>query len=140
MNNYGRFEGKYPAIVKSYDKLTRTCLVEIPGITDGGDTLPDAEILYPVGDESGQAKANPTEIKIPVGALVWVEFIGGDQRRPLIVGFRNPRANNSVDWRRFQHKNIELKADTSIRLVVGSSVIEITVGGITINGTRIDLN
>jgi hypothetical protein len=109
--------GKYPAIVKSYDKVTRTCRVEVPGITDGGDVLPLAEILYPVGDKWRTATGiHPTEIEMLAGDTVWVEFIGGDSRFPLIVGSRNPQINNSIDWRRWHHANIEITADGVMKL------------------------
>ena len=64
---YGLMQGRYPAIVRSYDQARRTCRVEIPGLTDGADTLPEAEIEYPVGD------------------TVWIAFIGGDPRYPSRV-------------------------------------------------------
>ena len=41
---YGLMPGRYPAIVKTYSQARRTCRVEIPGLTDGGDVLPEAEI------------------------------------------------------------------------------------------------
>ena len=57
---YGLMPGRYPAIVKTYSQARRTCRVEIPGLTDGGDVLPEAEIEYPIGDKS-RAGANTTE-------------------------------------------------------------------------------
>lgn len=116
------FPGKYPAIVKQYLADKRTCRVEIPGITDGAEVLPMAEIEYPIGDKSkGQ---HPTEIEILPGDTVWIEFIGGDPRYPLITGWRNPGVGNSTDWRRFHHANIELTADGVMKL----------------NATRIEMN
>lgn len=146
---YGGMFGKYPAVVKAYDQITRQCRVEIPGITDGGDVLPVAEILYPVGDRSKiEVGKVSTEIEILVGDLVWVEFIGGDPRYPLIVGYRNPNQNNSVNWRRHHHANIEVLSDhimlhtaaDKILLTVGGSSIEITPSGIKLTASRIDLN
>lgn len=130
--DYGLMPGRYPAIVKSYDKIKRTCRIEIPGVTDGGDVLPEAEIEYPIGDKS-RAGVNPTEIEITPGDTVWISFIGGDPRYPLITGYRNPQAGNSVDWRRWHHKNIELIADSEMRLVVGSTSIVMTPDNITIS-------
>ena len=147
--------GKYPAIVKSYDQVTRLCRVEIPGVTDGGDVLPLAEIEYSIGDKS-KTGSYATEIEILAGDTVWVEFIAGDVRYPIITGYRNPQINNSTDWRRWHHANIQQIANselkltvggaeikmipTEIRLTIGGSTIIMTSAGVDINGTRIDLN
>lgn len=136
---YGLMPGRYPAIVKTYSQARRTCRVEIPGLTDGGDVLPEAEIEYPIGDKS-RAGANTTEIEITPGDTVWVAFIGGDPRYPIITGYRNPQAGNSADWRRWHHANMELLADGTMRLAVGPSEIILTPDGIVMNAPRIDLN
>lgn len=165
MDSYGRLFGKYPAVIKAYDQLARQCRIEIPGITDGGDVLPIAEIMYPVGDKSKvEVGKVSTEIEILAGDLVWVEFIGGDPRYPLIVGYRNPNQNNSINWRRHHHANIEMLSDhilqqaagdkmlltvgavsvemlpSKMTLTVGGSSIEITPSGIKLAASRIDLN
>ena len=119
---YGLMPGRYPAIVKTYSQARRTCRVEIPGLTDGGDVLPEAEIEYPIGDKS-RAGANTTEIEITPGDTVWVAFIGGDPRYPIITGYRNPQAGNSADWRRWHHANMELLADTLMKLIAGGDVL-----------------
>ena len=139
MSNIESMKGWYPGVVKSYDQATRLCRVEIPGITDGGDVYPLAEILYPIGDKS-RAGANSTEIEILPGDTVWIEFIGGDSRYPIITGYRNPQAGNSADWRRFHHANVELIADNEFRITVGASSIVVTPTGVTITADRIDLN
>ena len=135
---YGLMPGRYPAIVKTYNQARRTCRVEIPGLTDGGDVLPEAEIEYPIGDKS-RAGTNTTEIEITPGDTVWVAFIGGDPRYPIITGYRNPQAGNSADWRRWHHANIELIADAEMRLVVGGTSIVITPSGITITTPSLDI-
>jgi hypothetical protein len=135
---YGLMPGRYPAIVKTYSQARRTCRVEIPGLTDGGDVLPEAEIEYPIGDKS-RAGANTTEIEITPGDTVWVAFIGGDPRYPIITGYRNPQAGNSADWRRWHHANIELIADAEMRLVVGGTSVVITPAGITITTPSLDI-
>ncbi|MBH2020063.1 MAG: hypothetical protein I8H91_11075 [Burkholderiales bacterium] len=48
MSEYGAMPGRYPAIVKTYNAARRTCRVEIPGLTEGGDVLPEAELEYPL--------------------------------------------------------------------------------------------
>ena len=135
---YGLMPGRYPAIVKTYNQARRTCRVEIPGLTDGGDVLPEAEIEYPIGDKS-RAGTNTTEIEITPGDTVWVAFIGGDPRYPIITGYRNPQAGNSADWRRWHHANIELIADAEMRLVVGGTSVVITPSGITITTPSLDI-
>jgi len=135
---YGLMPGRYPAIVKTYNQARRTCRVEIPGLTDGGDVLPEAEIEYSIGDKS-RAGANETEIEITPGDTVWVAFIGGDPRYPIITGYRNPQSGNSSDWRRWHHANIELIADAEMRLVVGGTSVVITPAGITITTPSLDI-
>lgn len=119
---YGLMPGRYPAVVKTYSQARRTCRVEIPGLTDGGDVLPEAEIEYPIGDKS-RAGTNTTEIEITPGDTVWVAFVGGDPRYPIITGYRNPQAGNSADWRRWHHANMELLADTLMKLIAGGDVL-----------------
>lgn len=119
--SYGTMPGRYPAIVKSYDQARRTCRVEIPGITDGGDVLPEAEIEYPVGDKSRAGKYE-TELEILPGDTVWIAFIGGDPRYPIITGYRNPQAGNSADWRRYHHKNYELLTDIMMHFESGETI------------------
>lgn len=128
----GQLLGPHPAVVASYDKNTRTCRVQIPGVTDGGRSLPEAEIMYPLGDKPkpvGDASKNggkATEIEILNGDAVWVEFIRGDPRYPLITGHRCANVGNTFDTRRINHKKIELAAEVNLRLVVGGgdTVIE----------------
>ena len=143
----GNLVGRYPAIVKSYDPVKRTCRVDIPGITSGGDVYTEAEIEYAIGDKSRTGKWE-TEIEILPEDMVWVDFIGGDPRYPVITGWRNPRAGNSVGWRRFHHANINLEAEKEIiieahekiTIKVGGSTITITEGGIVLESPKIDLN
>lgn len=130
-NNYGQMPGRYPAIVKSYDQDRRTCRIEIPGITDGSDVFPEAEIEYPIGDKA-RFGANATEIEILSGDTVWIAFIGGDSRYPIITGYRNPQSENSTDWRRFHHANIEITADGMMKL--NAETVEINATNVIVNG------
>lgn len=117
-NDYGTMPGRYPAIVRTYDQKRRTCRIEIPGLTDGGELLPEAEIEYPIGDKS-RAGQYETELEILPGDTVWISFIGGDPRYPIITGYRNPQAGNSADWRRYHHKNAEVLTDTMMHFDSG---------------------
>ena len=99
--------GRWPAIVQEIDRGRREVRVEIPGVTDGAEELPIAEIEYPIGD-----KSEHTEIRFVVGDRVWVDFINGDPRWPIITGFRTKHTGNEVGWRRWHHDNIESEADT----------------------------
>ncbi|MGL5598998.1 MAG: hypothetical protein ACRDDA_13020 [Aeromonas sp.] len=137
MSASGLLHGKWPAIVDSYDAASRTCEVSIPGQTDGQGKLV-AEIEYPIGDKS--RNTTQTEIEVLPGDLVWIEFIQGDPRYPLITGWRNPTQGNSAGCRRWHHKNIELLADGTINIEAGSG-ITLKVGGstITLTGSEISL-
>jgi len=150
----GLLYGKWPAVVTAYDQDSRTCEIEIPGQTDGSQLRMIAEIEYPIGDKSRHATM--TEIEILPGDLVWIEFIQGDPRYPLITGWRNPTQGNSKDWRRWHHKNMELLIDNemrtisqgtiyeqaaeSITLKVGGSTLVITGSDITLKAGTINLN
>lgn len=108
----GLLAGKWPAVIESYDPGSRTCRVSIPGVTEGADEHLVAEIQYPIGDKSRHHIM--TEIEIFAGDLVWIEFIQGDPRYPLITGWRNPLVGNDKDFRRWHQKNIELIAEKLI--------------------------
>lgn len=136
----------WPGEVASYDGETRTCKVRIPGITDSSTDLPEAVIMPPIGDRAVGDYA--TEQRILPGDLVWLMFEGGDPRFPIIMGARTPRTGNQVDWRRWRHANIEMKADDemvlkalTLHIQVGtlkiSGLVEVLGGGITHNGKNV---
>lgn len=125
----GKLAGKYPAIVKSYNAQKRTCMVEIPSVTDNSEAQLEAEIEYSLGDKS--ANGTLTEIEILAGDKVWCEFIQGDPRNPIITGYRNPRVGNSVGTRRWHHANIELLSD-GVVLIKAAQKITLQVGGSTL--------
>ena len=110
--------GLHPAVVESYSKSSRTCRISIPVVMDGGSVFAEAEIQYPIGDKSWSDKPNngefSTEIEIHAGDKVWVQFIGGDFRYPVITGYRCTNVGNSEDWRRWHHKKIEVIGDEHI--------------------------
>lgn len=101
-----RLSNYTPGFVESYDPATRLCRVRIPGVTDGAEVLPQAMLCYPIGD-----KSEHTEIRILPGDRVWLDFVNGDARFPIITGFRPKETDNALDWRRWHHANIELQAD-----------------------------
>lgn len=115
-----------PGIVRSYDPQARTCRVEIPGMTDGAEQLPEAEINQAPGD-----KSEHTEIRIIPGDRVWLAFINGDPRFPVIMGFRAKQTGNEVGTRRWHHENIETDADATQKHTAGES-FTIQVGDTTI--------
>lgn len=108
--------GKWPGVIRSYDRPRREVRVEIPGITDGAEEWPVAQIEYPIGD-----KSKHTEIRILEGDLVWLEFECGDPRYPIITGWRNPNVENVVMYRRWHHENIESDADQTQKHTSGTS-------------------
>jgi hypothetical protein len=125
--------GKKPGFIKSYDPDTRMCTVAIPGITDGASEFPEAEIEYPIGDKSASNASTPTEIEILAGDAVWLEFENGDERFPIITGYRNPRSGNSSTWRRYHHENFEILTDALLYLTPGTDLT--IVAGQNVNVT-----
>lgn len=96
----------YPAVIREYDAPRRKVRIEMVGMTDGDTLLPEADLMYALGD-----KSTHTEIEILAGDTVWVDFLADDPRYPIIMGYRNPETGNSVEWRKWHHANIELSAD-----------------------------
>lgn len=127
--------GLWPGVVSSYSPITRTCRVEISGITDGSDVRPEAVFNNPLGDN-----AETTEIRILPGDPVWLMFEGGDPRFPIIMGFRTPRTGNSMGWRRWQHSNIQLTADNQFLITVGATNITVTDGLVKVTGADWDIS
>ena len=137
--DYGFMPGRYPAIVKSYSQSRRTCRVEIPGLTDGGDVLPEAELEYSIGCKSRNGDF-ATEYEILPGDTVWVAFIGGDSRYPIVTGYRNPQSGNSVDWRRFHHRNMELLADRLMNFIAGGDLLVKSGTHVTVQAPHVTID
>lgn len=114
---------KHPGFIRKVDRVRREVRVEIPPFTDGASELPIAEIEYPIGDDSKN-----TEIRLVEGRGVWIEFIAGDPRRPLITGYRNPNTGNVVGMRRWNHDNFEINANEVFTINAGAK-IALIVGG-----------
>lgn len=114
---------KHPGIIREVHRNRREVRVEIPPFTDGASEWPVAEIEYPLGDDSRN-----TEIRLVIGREIWVEFLAGDVRRPIITGFRNPNVGNEVGTRRWNHDNFEINADQVFTVNAGAK-IALIVGG-----------
>lgn len=120
--NLPHFNG-LPGFVVSYDAPTRHCRVRVPGVTDGAETFPEAMLCNPIGD-----KSEHTDIRILAGDRVWVAFVNGDARYPVIVGFRPKETDAAIDVRRLHHKAIELIADTNMLLEATATQVTIKAG------------
>lgn len=118
----------YPAVIKSYDAPRRKVRIEMTGMTDGDNLLPEADLMYCLGD-----KFNHSEIEIKPGDCVWVDFLADDPRYPIIMGYRNPEQGNVNGWRRWHHANIELHADGE--MVLKGSKLKIEFDTIDTTGT-----
>lgn len=106
-----------------------------PASRTGPIRSPRPKFEYKAGDKAAHGQYS-TELEILPGDTVWIAFIGGDPRYPIITGYRNPQAGNSVDWRRYHHKNYELICDRIIRLLVGNSVFQLNPDTITGSTTQ----
>jgi hypothetical protein len=113
-----------PGFVAEYDAERRMAKVRIPGLTDGSRELPEAMLSYPLGDRS-----ELTEIALQEGDRVWLDFVNGDPRFPIITGFRPKETDNAVDWRRWRAVNVELRADVDMRIVATDGKVFISAGG-----------
>lgn len=121
-----RMSNYTPGFIVSYDAAKKLARVRIPGVTDGAELFPEAMFSFPIGD-----KSEHTDIRILVGDRVWLDFVNGDPRYPIITGYRPKETDNAVDWRRLHHTNIDLTADTDLRLVAtGAGVL--VQGGATV--------
>jgi hypothetical protein len=119
--------GNYtPGFVESYDAATRRARVRIPGVTDGAEKYPEAELCYPLGE-----KSEHTEIRVLAGDRVWLDFVNGDARFPIITGFRPKSSDNALQWRRWHSENIELQADTDLKIFATGGTIEVLSNGQT---------
>ena len=119
--------GNYtPGFVESYDAATRRARVRIPGVTDGAEKFPEAELCYPLGD-----KSEHTEIRVQAGDRVWLDFVNGDARFPIVTGFRPKSSDNALQWRRWHSENIELQADNDIKIFATGGKIEVLSNGQT---------
>jgi len=125
---------RWPAVVVSYDRPSRQCVVSMEGITSGADGLV-AEIEQNLGDRSEHS-----EIRILPGDRVWVDFLAGDPRYPIITGFRARNAENMVGTRHWEHENFTLVADETQAFTAGTSITHQAGQAITLTaGSKIEL-
>lgn len=132
MSNVELLPGRYPGVIESVDYDLRQVRISVPGMTTSAENWLLAEVEYPLGSRSsGQY---PTEIEILPGDKVWLAFIGGDSRYPIVTGYRNPNAGNNLGWRRWHHANIELLADETLRIITtdGKHCVELNGDGIKV--------
>lgn len=116
--------GRYlPAFVASYEPGSGLARVRIPGLTDGAEVFPLAELCYPIGHRS-----EDSELLIRAGDRVWVDLINDDPRFPIIVGFRPMQTGNRVGVTRIEQNEVEIVAPGGVN--VESSTL-------THNGTNV---
>ena len=119
-----RMSNYTPGFLQSYDQDTRKCRVRFPPFTDGAEKMPEAMLSYPLGD-----KSEHTEIRMLAGDRVWLDFVNGDPRFPIITGYRPKETDNAIDWRRWHHENIELQADTDLHLFATGGKVHVLANG-----------
>lgn len=142
-----------PGFVESVEdnRESRIIRVSFSPYTDGASEWPEAQMCYPMGDDSDN-----TEIRIVTGKPVWLAFLGGDPRCPIIMGARPIQSGNEQSTRRWNHDNFELNADQDytlnagqtitlqagqqINLVVGGSTVTVTPDSVSIKSGTINLN
>lgn len=114
-----------PAVVVSYTPKAKTCEIDLPGLTDGAGARLICEIELAIGD-----RGEDTEIRIRPGDKIWVDFINGDPRYPIMTGFRAQQDVNMVGTRHWEHANFTVIADDTVLIQAGKS-IKLQVGGST---------
>lgn len=110
-----------PGFVVSFDQSTKLARVRFPGSGDGEN--PIAMLCYPIGD-----KSEHTDIRILAGDRVWLDFVNGDPRFPIIIGYRPKETDNAVDWRRMHHRNMAFTADVDMRIEATDGTVLIKAG------------
>lgn len=123
MKNPGSLGRWTPGVIDSVDSRNRIVRVQIQGLTDGAQQYPEAEICYPVGEDSRE-----TDRLIKPGALVWLDFVGGNPKYPIITGYRCPQRGNADGVHRIAQQRIELLADADMELSATSGTLTIKAG------------
>lgn len=138
--------GKYKAYVRDInDPLQRGRIrVQCPEISGNGLTN-WCETCTPVGYDGGGDIAVPK-----VGETVYIEFEGGDIRKPLYVGnffsnFKSPLINHDYDvatriisWDNvtmsMKEGVLDITAATEVKITVAGVIVDITSSQVSING------
>lgn len=86
MSHSKEYWGVYVGEVVSVDDPEKRCRVKVNvyDVFDGVpvSALPWANFVLPLGARKGEGTINPVQ----VGDVVWIQFVGGDSRRPVIIG------------------------------------------------------
>ncbi len=110
-----QYLGMYPAEVVDVQDPDKRCRVRVNvfDLTDGVpvDSLPWANQTLPLGSRPNEGAINPMQ----KGDKVWVQFVGGDTRRPIIVGASQDSPSGKVNLSpegshgqgRYEHKRTE---------------------------------
>lgn len=97
MSHSKQYPGKYVGEVISVADPAKRCRIKVNvyDVFDGVpvDALPWATFVLPMGSRAGEGSLNPLQ----VGDKVWVEFVGGDSRRPLVVGCAHGTPGGTVN-------------------------------------------
>lgn len=111
--NPTNFDSTYIAEVVSVDDPEHRCRVRVNvyDLFDGipEDHLPWANFVLPLGSRPGEGTATP----VHKGDKVWVRFVEGDTRRPLIIGAAQAAPDGKVNLVPDQWGGEEEKGNTA---------------------------
>jgi len=139
--SFGKIMGPRRGEVKDIDdpkKMFRVkvCVFDLfEGITV--ESLPWAEIVFPIGARANEGAFTP----LKVGDIVWVEFMGGDTRRPVVTGSVHYAPDNKPN---LPHEAWQGPDAIAHKRAVGEPVVTSTVYGrdvvFTRNGVTVIIN
>lgn len=97
MSHSEQYLGMYPAEVVNVEDPEKRCRVKVNvfDLTDGVpvNDLPWANQTLPLGSRPGEGGINPMQ----KGDKVWVQFVGGDLRRPVVIGASQDSPDGKVN-------------------------------------------
>ena len=97
MSHSKQYPGTYVGEVVSVADPEKRCRVRVNvyDVFDGVpvNALPWANFVLPLGARKGEGMITPVQ----VGDLVWVQFVSGDSRRPLIIGSAQASPGGTVN-------------------------------------------
>ena len=115
MSHSKKYTGCYVGEVMSVQDPDKRCRIKVNvyDVFDGVpvDDLPWANFILPLGSRPGEGTINPVQ----VGDKVWIQFVEGDSRRPLVVGSAQASPGGKVNLApdvcqgegQFQHKRTD---------------------------------